>query len=87
MLLSKYATSFTGRYSIGYFFCLYLCLVFLSVVCTPLGFARLFTVVGQFLVKPQFLRDIEEEYLVATLEEQSIERRYIENYYNLFCSR
>ncbi|XP_065218464.1 protein Lilipod [Planococcus citri] len=58
---------------------LYSCISFLGVLmlllCTPLGFARLFTVVGQFLVKPQFLRDIEEEYLVATLEEQSIRRR------------
>ncbi|KAK7584276.1 hypothetical protein V9T40_005239 [Parthenolecanium corni] len=58
---------------------LYSCISFLGVlmllICTPLGFARLFSVVGQFLVKPQFLRDIEEEYFVATLEEQSLRRR------------
>ncbi len=50
---------------------------FILTVCTPLGFARLFTVVGQFLVKPQFLRDIEEEFHVASLEQQCLKRRYI----------
>ena len=44
-------------------------------VCTPLGFVRLFDVVGQFLVKPQFLRDLDEEYFVARMEEESLERR------------
>lgn len=58
---------------------LYSCISFIGVlmllICTPLGFARLFTVVGQFLIKPQFLRDIEEEYFVVTLEQQSIKRK------------
>jgi hypothetical protein len=44
-------------------------------VCTPLGFVRLFGVVGQFLAKPQFLRDLEEEFLVAQLEEDCVRRR------------
>ena len=32
-----------------------ICLSF--IVCTPLGFARLFTVLGQYVVKPQ-VRDL-----------------------------
>nr|CAD7427867.1 unnamed protein product [Timema monikensis] len=44
-------------------------------MCTPLGFVRLFSVVGQFLVKPQFLRDVNEEFYVARLEEDCVRRR------------
>jgi len=44
-------------------------------VCTPLGFVRLFGVVGQFLVKPQFLHDLDEEFFVARLEEDCVRRR------------
>lgn len=46
-----------------------------SLVCTPLGFVRLFEVVGQFLVKPQFLRDINEEFIAYHLEEECLRRR------------
>lgn len=44
-------------------------------MCTPLGFVRLFDVVGQFLIKPQFLRDINEEYFTYALEEECLRRR------------
>lgn len=44
-------------------------------MCTPLGFVRLFDVVGQFLIKPQFLRDINEEYFACAMEEESLRRR------------
>uniref|UniRef100_V5GR09 Protein LMBR1L n=1 Tax=Anoplophora glabripennis TaxID=217634 RepID=V5GR09_ANOGL len=58
---------------------LYSCISFLGVlillVCTPLGFVRLFDVVGQFLIKPQFLRDINEEYFACAMEEESLRRR------------
>lgn len=58
---------------------LYSCISFIGVLmlllCTPLGFVRLFGVVGQFLVKPQFLRDLDEEFLVAQLEEDCVRRR------------
>ncbi|KAJ4432358.1 hypothetical protein ANN_20977 [Periplaneta americana] len=47
-------------------------------MCTPLGFVRLFTVVGQFLVKPQFLRDLDEEFFVARLEEDCVRRRLVQ---------
>ncbi|KYB25110.1 Protein LMBR1L-like Protein [Tribolium castaneum] len=58
---------------------LYSCISFLGVlmllVCTPLGFVRLFDVVSQFLIKPQFLRDINEEYYACALEEECLRRR------------
>jgi hypothetical protein len=44
-------------------------------VCTPLGFVRLFGVVGQFLVKPHFFHDLNEEFFVARLEEDCVRRR------------
>lgn len=40
-----------------------------------MGFVRLFDVVGQFLIKPKFLRDINEEYFACALEEESLRRR------------
>lgn len=58
---------------------LYSCVSFLGVlmllICTPLGFGRLFGVVSLFLVKPQFLRDLDEEYFVAELKEECLRRR------------
>lgn len=45
---------------------LYSCVSFVGVVmlllCTPVGFVRLFDVVGSFLVKPQFLKNLDEEF-------------------------
>jgi len=53
----------------------HIAIVLCFAVCTPLGFVRLFGVVGQFLVKPQFLRDLDEEFFVARLEEDCVRRR------------
>lgn len=44
-------------------------------VCTPIGFVRLFGVVGSFLVKPQFLKNLDEEFNAYKLEEDCIKRR------------
>ncbi|CAK1545921.1 unnamed protein product [Leptosia nina] len=58
---------------------LYSCVSFVGVlmllVFTPLGFVRLFGVVGGVLVKPQFLRDLNEEYYVCSFEEDTTRRR------------
>ncbi|XP_050669818.1 protein Lilipod [Leptidea sinapis] len=58
---------------------LYSCVSFVGVlmllVFTPLGFVRLFGVVGGVLVKPRFLRDLNEEYYVYSLEEDTLRRR------------
>ncbi|XP_057321034.1 protein Lilipod isoform X2 [Microplitis mediator] len=48
---------------------------FTMLMCTPLGFVRLFEVVGSLLVKPQFLRNLDDEFLAYKLEEDSIRRR------------
>ncbi|XP_055690685.1 protein Lilipod isoform X2 [Lutzomyia longipalpis] len=58
---------------------LYSCVSFLGVllllVCTPLGFVRLFGVVGQVLVKPHLLRDVNDEYHAFNFEEASVRRK------------
>lgn len=55
-----------------YYFLLY-------TVCTPLGFVRLFGVVGQVLVKPHLLRDVNEEYNSYNLEEAFLKRKLNNN--------
>ena len=58
---------------------LYSCVSFLGVVllllCTPLGFARLFTVLGQIIVKPNFLSDVNDEYYAVVFEESCLRQR------------
>ena len=58
---------------------LYSCLSFLGVLllllCTPLGFARLFTVLGQIIVRPNFLSDVNDEYYAVVFEESCIRER------------
>uniref|UniRef100_A0A1B6K5F8 Protein LMBR1L n=1 Tax=Homalodisca liturata TaxID=320908 RepID=A0A1B6K5F8_9HEMI len=58
---------------------LYSCISFLGVLllllCTPIGFARLFSIVSSFLVKPQFLQDINQDFYVASLQENCFRRR------------
>jgi len=46
-----------------------------EIVCTPLGFARLFTVLSQLLVGPQFLRNLDEEVLIIRLEVESLQNK------------
>ncbi|XP_053213540.1 protein Lilipod-like [Panonychus citri] len=58
---------------------LYSCVSFLGVIllllCTPIGIARLFTVLGELIMKPKFLRNIQEEYEMVTLEEMHLNRK------------
>ncbi|KAI5698843.1 hypothetical protein M8J75_012646 [Diaphorina citri] len=58
---------------------LYSCLSFVGVhmllVCTPFGVIKLFEVMSDVLVKPGFLRDLNEEFWVALLEENCVSRR------------
>ncbi|XP_050074428.1 protein Lilipod [Anopheles maculipalpis] len=58
---------------------LYSCVSFFGVllllVCTPLGFVRLFAVVGQVLVKPNLLRDVNEEFHAFNIEEATVKRK------------
>ncbi|XP_034936611.1 protein Lilipod [Chelonus insularis] len=58
---------------------LYSCVSFVGVVmllvCTPVGFIRLYDVVGSLLIKPHFLKNLDEEYFIYKLEEDCIKRR------------
>ena len=62
---------------------LYSCVSFLGVllllVCTPVGIASLFNVLGNFLVKPFFWRNIQEEYDCEVMREMHL-KRTIDNY-------
>ncbi|KAJ7410837.1 Limb region 1 protein like protein [Willisornis vidua] len=44
-------------------------------VCTPVGLSRMFTVMGQLLVKPTILEDLDEQMYIITLEEEAIQRK------------
>jgi len=59
---------------------LYSCVSFLGVllllVCTPLGFVRLFTLVGDLVTRPQFMRDLNEDYNVALMEEAAFKKKF-----------
>lgn len=54
-------------------------LLFFLTVCTPMGFIRLFGVVGQVLVKPNLMRDVNEEYQAFNLEEATVLRKIASN--------
>lgn len=58
---------------------LYSCISFLGVLvlllCTPVGFARMFTVMGKLVVKPQFLHDIDIDLYRVTLTEEDLRRK------------
>lgn len=55
-------------------------------MCTPLGFIRLFGVVGQVLVKPHLMRDVNEEYHASFLEEASVLRKIEKIQFNQISS-
>ncbi|XP_060591990.1 protein LMBR1L-like, partial [Ruditapes philippinarum] len=58
---------------------LYSCISFLGVLllllCTPVGFACMFTSMTKLVLKPQFLRDINEELTTARFREDSFRRK------------
>eukprot|EP00088_Acartia_fossae_P048935 TRINITY_DN5359_c0_g2_i1.p1 TRINITY_DN5359_c0_g2~~TRINITY_DN5359_c0_g2_i1.p1 ORF type:complete len:522 (+),score=113.51 TRINITY_DN5359_c0_g2_i1:309-1874(+) len=80
-ILDREQSTITQLYNIYQYYLpfLYSCVsiigVLLLLVCTPLGFVRLFSLVGDRVTKPQFMRDLDEEFAVAKLEEQSINKR------------
>lgn len=55
--------------------CISLFGVLLQLLCTPRGFAILFTVLGQYVVKPQFLRDLDDEIKSIELQEETTIRK------------
>ncbi|KAG5681765.1 hypothetical protein PVAND_011174 [Polypedilum vanderplanki] len=62
---------------------LYSCVSFIGVllllVCTPIGFIRLFSVVSKVLVKPILLRDVNDEFIAYNMEEAAVLRKIESN--------
>ena len=58
---------------------LYFCISFLSrlllLVCTPLGFVKLFTLAAELVTRQQFLSDLTEEYQLAMIEEAAVKKK------------
>jgi len=58
---------------------LYSCVSFLGVllllICTPLGFARLFTIVGDLVIKPNWSRNLDEDFYSAKFEEDNLAKK------------
>ncbi|TMS16943.1 Limb region 1 homolog-like protein [Larimichthys crocea] len=46
-----------------------------SLVCTPFGLSRMFSVTGSLLVKPRLLEDVEDTLSCTTFEENSLSRK------------
>jgi hypothetical protein len=48
--------------------------VLLLLMCTPLGLGHIFTVLSQLMVGPQFLRNVDEEFLAKQMEIESLKK-------------
>ena len=46
--------------------------VLLLLICTPIGFSTLFTLVGDLVIKPNLSRNIDEDYYTAKFEEENL---------------
>ncbi|XP_033927256.1 protein LMBR1L isoform X5 [Melopsittacus undulatus] len=55
--------------------CISLFGVLLLLLCTPFGLSTMFTVMGQLLVKPWLLEDLDEQLSCTRLEEAAVSRR------------
>ncbi|XP_064594888.1 limb region 1 protein homolog [Liolophura sinensis] len=62
--------------------CISLLGVLILLLSTPMGFARMFTVIGQLVVKPKFLRDVEEELSTVRLDEEDLRRKLQYNHHS-----
>ncbi|XP_063777967.1 limb region 1 protein homolog isoform X2 [Pseudophryne corroboree] len=47
----------------------------LLLLCTPVGLSRMFAVMGQLLVKPTILEDLDEQIYIISLQEESLQRK------------
>jgi len=65
-----------GSFYLPFMYSLISCLgVLMLLLFTPVGFAHLFTAMGQLMVKPGFLRDLAEEYQAALMREDALARQ------------
>ncbi|XP_039609552.1 limb region 1 protein homolog isoform X1 [Polypterus senegalus] len=80
-LLDNDAASKESLYDLWEFYLpyLYSCISLMGglllLLCTPVGLSRMFTVMGQLLVKPTILEDLDEQIHCICLEEEALQRR------------
>uniref|UniRef100_A0A0A9XLD6 Protein LMBR1L n=4 Tax=Lygus hesperus TaxID=30085 RepID=A0A0A9XLD6_LYGHE len=67
--------SFGMNYLPFLYSCISFCGVLVLLISTPLGFTSLFGIVSRYLVKPQFLLNVEAEYYKSQMEEDLLKRR------------
>ncbi|CAG04308.1 unnamed protein product, partial [Tetraodon nigroviridis] len=80
-LIDNDAASMESLYDLWEFYLpyLYSCISLMGglllLLCTPVGLSRMFTVMGQLLVKPTILEDLDEQIYCIHLQEEAIRRR------------
>lgn len=80
-LIDNDAASMESLYDLWEFYLpyLYSCISLMGglllLLCTPVGLSRMFTVMGQLLVKPTILEDLDEQIYSIHLQEESLQRR------------
>ncbi|XP_068091973.1 limb region 1 protein homolog [Hyperolius riggenbachi] len=80
-LIDNSSASMESLYDLWEFYLPYLyscislmgCLLLL--LCTPIGLSRMFTVMGQLLVKPTLLEDLDEQMYIISLQEEALQRK------------
>ncbi|XP_075903586.1 limb region 1 protein homolog [Nelusetta ayraudi] len=80
-LIDNDAASMESLYDLWEFYLpyLYSCISLMGglllLMCTPVGLSRMFTVMGQLLVKPAILEDLDEQIYCIHLQEEALQRR------------
>ncbi|XP_069770859.1 limb region 1 protein homolog isoform X9 [Narcine bancroftii] len=80
-LIDNDAASMESLYDLWEFYLpyLYSCISLMGglllLLCTPVGLSRMFTVMGQLLVKPTILEDLDEQIYCIDLQEEALIRR------------
>uniref|UniRef100_A0A8C6UUT5 Limb development membrane protein 1 n=1 Tax=Neogobius melanostomus TaxID=47308 RepID=A0A8C6UUT5_9GOBI len=80
-LIDNDAASMESLYDLWEFYLpyLYSCISLMGglllLMCTPVGLSRMFTVMGQLLVKPTILEDLDEQIYSIHLQEESLQRK------------
>ncbi|XP_029313184.1 limb region 1 protein homolog isoform X1 [Cottoperca gobio] len=80
-LIDNDAASMESLYDLWDFYLpyLYSCISLMGglllLMCTPVGLSRMFTIMGQLLVKPTILEDLDEQIYCIHLQEEALQRR------------
>ncbi|KAJ8376781.1 hypothetical protein SKAU_G00073610 [Synaphobranchus kaupii] len=80
-LIDNDAASMESLYDLWEFYLpyLYSCISLMGglllLMCTPVGLSRMFTVMGQLIVKPTILEDLDEQIYCIHLQEEALQRR------------